>query len=153
MQFTVNDGGLKIALTRTMNLHGFKLGLAAAALDIKAEFATYPKVSRRPQAPYWTAKQRRGFFAKLASGEIEVPYIRGQNKNSEKLGQSWTTEARNNGLQQIIGTAASYARLVRSAEKQTQYHKKTGYKTDKTIMAEQSEKSIKTITFYVQKDI
>lgn len=153
MKFSLDDGGLKVALTRNMNVPGLKLGLATAALELKGAFMIAPAVSRRPQAPYWTAKQRRGFFAKLAAGEIEVPYIRGQSKKSEKLMQSWTTESRNNGLTQVIGTAVSYARLVQSAEKQTQYHRKGGWKTEKQILADGQEKAIKTITYYTTKDL
>lgn len=153
MKITLDDGGLKAALKNAMNARGLKLGLAAAALDIKAEFAKYPQHKPRAQAPYWTPKQRRGFFAKLRAGEIEVPYVRGQNKQSQKLGQSWTTEARNGGLTQIVGTAAKYAKLVQSAAKQSRYHKVTGWQTDKQVMAAQGQKAIKTITFYIQKDI
>ncbi|MCA0455654.1 MAG: hypothetical protein LCI00_16885 [Chloroflexi bacterium] len=149
----LDDDGLKAALKNAMNARGLKLGLAAAALDIKAEFTKYPQHKPRPQAPYWTPKQRRGFWAKLNKGEIEVPYVRGSSKNSQKLGQSWTTEARNSGLTQVIGTAVGYARLVQSAAKQTRYHKKTGWRTEKQIMQAEAPKAIKTITFYIQRDI
>ncbi len=153
MEFKMTDGGLKVALKKNMNGQGLKLGLSVAALELKGMFQIVPAVSRRPQAPYWTPKQRRGFFAKLRAGEIEVPYIRGSSLQSEKLSQSWTTESRNNGLTQVIGTAVSYAKLVQSAAKQTQYHKKTGWNTEQQILAKGQDKAIKTITYYVQKDL
>lgn len=148
-----DDGGLKAALKNAMNARGLKLGLAAGALLIKSEFAKYPQHKPRPQAPYWKAKQRRGFFAKLKAGDIQVPWVRGQNKDSQKLGQSWTTEARNGGLTQVVGTAAKYAQLVQSHAKQSRYHKVTGWQTDKMVMAAQGQKVLNVVTFYVQKDI
>jgi hypothetical protein len=153
MKFTVNDGGLKVALTKNMNAKGLKLGLAAAALELKGMFQIVPAVSRRPQAPYWKDKQRRGFFARLNKGEIEVPYVRGANKMSQKLSQSWTTEARDNGLTQIIGTAVSYAPLVQSAAKQAQYHKISGWRTESQILADGQAKAVKTIEFYITKTL
>ena len=153
MKYKIDDGGLKKAFQNAANARGFKLGLAAAALEIRGKFAEYPVHKSRPQAPYWTPKLRRGFWAKFKKGEINVPYVRGQDAKSQKLGQSWTTEARNNGLTQIIGTAVAYAPRVQSAAKQTQYHKKTGWKTDRQIMRDESPKALRTIIYYTQKDI
>ena len=54
-----------------------------------------------------TDKQRRGFFAKLHSGEIEVPYRRGQSPNSEKYGSQWYIAEKKYGVK--MGNRASYA--------------------------------------------
>lgn len=82
--------------------------LDAATLEVKGQISIYPP-------------QRKG-----------SKYKRGQNKRSEKLGQSWTT-AKRGTLSRIIGTAVSYAPYVQG-EKQTQMHKDTGWKTAQDVV-------------------
>ena len=62
-------------------LKNFKAKMHAAALHIKGVIATYPPQSSRPQ-PFVSARQRRGFFAKLRAGQIDVPYRRGISPGS-----------------------------------------------------------------------
>lgn len=100
----------------------------ACALYFISKQNVYPRESHRPQ-PFVSDKQRRGFFAKLSAGEIEVPYRRGSSPNSETASKRWSVEARDGGLTQVAGNNASYAPLLYSAEKQTAYHKQTGWKT------------------------
>lgn len=140
-------------LDRLRQLRNTKLGLAVAALHLKGKMASYPSHTPRPQAQYWSDKQRRGFFYHLKQGNIDVPYKRGMSRKSKKLGQSWTNEARNNGLTQVIGTAVSYAPLVQSAAKQTQYHKVTGWKTEKQVIADEAANVNKIVNQYIQRDM
>ena len=99
----------------------------SGAVDmVRAEYrGAYPPP---PTPDGWVAKmpvkQRRGFFAKLRTGEIEVPYRRGQSPGSEKLGASWTRKIRRTaqGLEGIIGTRVSYARWVMDKGRQAPIH-------------------------------
>jgi hypothetical protein len=127
-------GELREIMKKLGSLEPVKVGLKTGAAHLKGQVAKEPRVSRRPQAQYWTDKQRRGFFAKLRSGEIEVPYYRGINRKSERLRQSWTVQSRRGGLMWIIGNDASYGPLVKDPNRQVAYHKKTGWKnTDQDV--------------------
>jgi len=116
-----------------------KGAIMAGALELKEKIAKYP--ARRTYKNWRlygnsdaAKRMRAGFFAKLKSGEIQVPYRRGQSGKSEKLGQSWTVRASDSGLTAIVGTSATYARLVQSSEDQTSAHKQTGWITDKQVV-------------------
>jgi len=124
------------------SLEPVKTGLKTGAGQLKREVAKEPPVSRRPVAQFWTPKQRRGFFAKLNSGEIDVPYFRGINKNSERLRQSWTTQSQHGGLTWIVGNDTSYGPLVKEEGMQARYHKDTGWKTTRTDVDENSSKIV-----------
>lgn len=93
--------------------------LAAGGQYIKSQMAVYPP-PRRQQMRFKSAHHRRGFFAKLRSGEIDVPYRRGISPGSRKLGQSWSVVA--NEREAIVGTRVSYGPLVQAREFQAGYH-------------------------------
>lgn len=100
---------------------------------LRDKVAKYPSESHRPNPMLRgdSAKAKRmraGFFARLKSGEIQVPYRRGQSPGSEKLGQRWTISMGMQGWSAVIGNNASYARLVQSSN-QTSYHRHTGWIT------------------------
>lgn len=59
---------------------------ANIARDAHDDIKTYPPQAHVPQAAHWTPRQRRYFFAALASGAISVPYAR-----TGKVGASWAT--------------------------------------------------------------
>jgi hypothetical protein len=134
------------------SLKPFKLGLKEGAIHLKGKFASYPKVSRRPQ-PFVSDKQRRGFFYHLNKGNIEVPYRRGMSPGSKRLGQSWTVQERQGGLQQVIGTAVSYAKLVQDKEEQTAYHKVTGWKTVQQTIKEKTKEVVAVVNKEIEKQI
>ncbi len=120
---------LKQIMKEVGSLRPVKIGLRTGAQDfIGAIKNDKPPVSRRPQALYWSDKQRRGFFAKLRSGEIEVPYIRGSSRKSESMSKSWTAQARHGGLTQVVGNDTSYGPMVQDPVEQIRYHKDTGWK-------------------------
>jgi hypothetical protein len=98
---------------------------------VRGEFAEYPARRYGVKVTFTSPKQRRGFFAKLRSGEIEVPYRRGASPGSEKLGSSWVKEVRSTGATNVVGfvqTVVSYAGLVHG-KLQTAMHKGTGWRT------------------------
>lgn len=95
-------------------------GLLTAGVYLKGKLAVYP-LRRYGKQPFVSDRHRRGFFAKLRSGEITVPYQR-----TGKLGQSWTVEQRGSSV--IVGTAYPNADIVQGS-KQSFYHKQTGWGT------------------------
>ena len=109
-----------------------KASVKQAGVFLKGKVANYPTVSRRPNPRIrLDPKVRRGYFYHLKHGDIEVPYRRGSSPGSQKLGQSWNVRTRNSGWSAIIGTSASYARLVQDSAKQASYHRQTGWITTK----------------------
>lgn len=157
VKITVDFGKVPSLMVRLQKMEGLKLGLAVGAQHLKGKLAAYPP--QRRGAAIWSSdpakrvKQIRGFFAKLRAGEITVPYRRGQASGSQRLGQRWTTEARDGGLTQVIGNNASYAPLVQAAKKQTQYHKITGWKTDEQVVREEGARAVQIVGSYVQKSL
>ena len=130
------------------SLKPVKIGMASGAIHLKGKIAKPPPVSRRPQ-PFVSDKQRRGFFAKLRSGEIEVPYRRGISPGSERLGQRWTVQAKDGGLTWVVGSNASYGELVQARRMQTFYHKVTGWKTIEDV----TEQEKNTVARGVKREI
>jgi len=96
---------------------------------------------------------RAGFFYHLNHGDISVPYIRGAATQSQKLGQSWTVRSTNSGWGATIGTGVGYARLVQDAEKQTQYHKLTGWVTVQDVIEQHGDEVITRITDALQREV
>lgn len=83
--------------------------------------AVYPP--KRPQRmQFRTPKQRRGFFAKLRSGAIRVPYRR-----TGTLGRLWTSAKPKINIQKKffngeIGNATPYGQFVQDENFQSMYH-------------------------------
>jgi hypothetical protein len=126
--------------------------MRAAALHVKGKIAQYPARSSRPQ-PFVSDKQRRGFFAKLRSGEIEVPYRRGISPGSETLGRKWATTLENGGLTAVVGNNTSYAPLVQGPGTQTAYHAMTGWQTTEQVMDAERETVQEMVREGIQKII
>jgi hypothetical protein len=116
-------------------LKGIAAAVKAAALHVKGKVATYPpRVTGMPNPGLYgnsakAQRMRAGFFAKLKSGEIEVPYRRGASPGSEALGRKWNIKSSNAGLTATVGNNVSYGPLVQSDAKQTAYHAAVGWKT------------------------
>ena len=106
--------------------------LLLVGAHVAGEMEKYPAASHRPQ-PFKTEKQRRGFFAKLRSGEIQVPYRRGQSPGSRNLKQQWNVTAASD-TRVVISNPTPYGPLVQSAESQAYYHKQTGWPTDESVL-------------------
>ncbi len=119
-------------LKRLVNLQAYRHGLQAVAEHVKGQVASYPRVSRRPQ-PFKSDRQRRGFFAKLKAGLIQVPYRRGISPNSERLDAKWFISMLSD-LRASIINSASYAGLVHDRTKQARYHRETGWKTAQDVV-------------------
>lgn len=125
-------------------------GLEAGAQYLKSQIAVYPPSRHGPQ-PFKNDKQRRGFFARLKSGEIEVPYRRGISPSSQKLGQSWGVVAK--PLEATVGTRVSYAPLVQSKADQTRYHKATGWVTAEDVKERHGERALVIVKEMLLRDL
>jgi hypothetical protein len=130
--------------------------MRAAALHVKGKIDKYPPErhgSAIPSTDKWSDKQRRGFFAKLRSGEIEVPYRRGSSPGSKKLKTKWTTTLENGGLRAVVGNDTSYAPLVQGPGTQTAYHAMTGWQTTEQVMDAERETVQEMVREGIQKII
>lgn len=131
---------LQKIMDKLSSLEPVKLGLKTGAAVLKRQVAKEPRVSRRPQAQFWTDKQRKFFFWALKKGKIEVPYYRGINSKSERLRQSWTVQSRHGGLTWIVGNNASYGPMVKGPKDQITYHMRTGWvHTDHDVAVKEPE--------------
>lgn len=143
-------------LTKLAQFRKVRAAVKNAGIFIRGKMATYPAERHDkaiPRAKDWSAKQRRGFFAKLRSGEIEVPYRRAQSPGSERLGAKWTTQSANAGMTAIVGNNASYVRLVQDAENQTRYHKLTGWPTDDSVMRDRGPTVVEYVRQAIEREI
>lgn len=137
------------ALGRLQRKAGFNRGARAALLHLQSVVNVYPRHVSRPQ-PFENDKQRRGFFAKLNAGEIEVPYVRGLSPSSERLGQRWRTESMAVGAK--LTNNASYAGLV-VGRSQTRYHQRTGWKTIEDAIREEGDVMFGIVKREVRRDL
>lgn len=95
--------------------------------EMQGRIAPYPAPRRQRQA-FKTAKQRRGFFAKLRKGKITVPYRR-----TGQLGSKWVVD-RGSGQLRMRNTRRG-AKYVHSEKDQAAYHR-GNWKTDKGVADE-----------------
>lgn len=105
-------------------LRAVAVGIAGEAQD---RIAPYPEPSGKRQA-FKTAKQRRGFFARLRSGAIQVPYQR----SGDTLGR-WGITPTGDGA--ALRNTSEHAGFVH-AEKQARYFQGSGWKSTKGVAAE-----------------
>lgn len=133
-------------------LKGVKVAMRGAAEHVKSVVSKYPPDDKahRPQ-PFVSDRQRRGFFARLRAGLIEVPYRRGQSPGSMDHSSRWNVQERDSGLTQVIGANTGYGPLLQDASSQTPYHKKTGWKTIQTVALEEADKVNKFIKDEIDK--
>lgn len=125
-------------LRKVGGLAGVRAAIKGAAIHVLNRMKEYPIARHAPQ-PFVSDKQRRGFFWHLRQGDIEVPYRRGQSPKSESLKHRWAMKIEDDGLTAIDGNNASYARLVQDEEKQTRYHKTTGWATVQNVMKDERD--------------
>jgi hypothetical protein len=95
---------------------------------LRAKVAVYPGPAHSPVI--WASdKQRRFYFAMRNKGGLPMEYTRQSDAMSQRIGPSWAVERRA-PHDATVGTRATYARWVQSAEQQTAQHKATGWITD-----------------------
>lgn len=108
-----------------------RLGLEILGAEVHNLIATYPPatIANSPANPTGRWYQR-GYGPRWRRKDGSV----GGRKTSQQLGQSWTTKVSN--WQAVVGTKATYAPFVQSAEDQAAFHKARGWKTDQDVLQE-----------------
>ena len=112
---TEGDAALLVKLERLKSLQHARAGLLAGGKHIRSLMAEEPAERHVPQ-PFKTDKQRRGFFAKLRKGEIEVPYRRGRSPGAKGLSKSWHLDVEDDGNRVVVSTNVPYARVVQDED-------------------------------------
>ena len=115
-----------------------KTGLRAGAVHVKGKIAVYPPSPSGRKQPFKTAKSRRYVFAALARGEIEIPYRRGQSPGSKSLGRKWQTSTRR-WNEAHITNIVSYGEIVQARDKQSAFHKTTGWQTIEDVVDKEGD--------------
>lgn len=126
------------------NLDAAKAGLMAAGLYLKGRLSVYPQQQRLTResvygSAFKTPRQRRAFFAKLRSGEIQVPYHRGTSPNSERFKAAWTAQAENDGMSVVIGNDTSYGPMLMGDDTQSIYMRRVGWRKVGEIVDEERD--------------
>jgi hypothetical protein len=150
MNVKVNMGRVPALMQKLKAMQGFKTGTKTAFVHLKSKLAKYPPRSSRPQAQFWTKKQRQGFFWHLAQGNIQVPYPRGTGLKSERLAQRWIVEG--DGFDTKLHNRASYASRVQGRH-QTAYHKQGSWKRVDTVIAEERQSMKNIVVRETKKDL
>lgn len=86
-------------------------------------------------------RQLRAIFAKLKNGEI--PYRR-----TRRLARGWRMDTRSvsTDMSVAVTNAVSYAHWVQSQERQTEYHRLTGWRTAEMVL-DQTQARVVNIVF------
>lgn len=109
----------------------------------------YPPVQLPRPAMPMTDKQRRGFFAKLRAGEIEVPYVRGGSKSKEFGRQFYVTQQ---GYNTIVGNNSPYNDYL-IGPNQAAYMAVLGWRKLDEVAQEKKDKMEKIYAGWVKRSI
>lgn len=133
----MSDSGMDVeGLNEVVELLQTNLGPAlrvvaqAIAGEAQDRIAPYPAASGKKQA-FKTTKQRRGFFARLRSGAIRVPYQR--RGAGGGVAGGWQIQAQGDGA--VLRNTRPEAAFVH-AEKQATYFRGSDWKSTKGVAAE-----------------
>lgn len=99
---------------------------------------------RRAKQAFKSNHQRRGFFAKLKSGQIQVPYQRG-GRGSQSLTRKWQIQ-QDAGPQRRLVNTARYAGLVQAKGRQSGYHAGHWPDDEQVSMAIESDGTAERLT-------
>ena len=95
------------------------------------------------------AKMRRGYFAKLKSGKIKVPY-----KRTRKLANSWAVSSSLDGFTSTVtNNMVDYNDLVQGWDEQVTRHKSSGWITEKGALDVKRPEIIKNITNALNREV
>ncbi len=135
-----------------MGLQVYRPAIAESGAHIKSVIAVYPP-RRHGKQPFKSARQRAFFFYALKNGLIEVPYRRGLSPKSEALGRKWTVEFRDGGKTAVVGNNVSYGPLVQKHDKQSMYHRVTGWKTDRQVATDEARAVKQILARHIQEAV
>jgi len=115
------------------------IGAATFAIgeQIRGTIAVYPPMPKYPLR--WASKRQRAAY--FATRRGLGPYVRVSDPHSQQLGKSWAT-ARHGSISAVVGTRATYAPYVQSAQQQQPFHADTGWVTDEQAVKRVSESGV-----------
>jgi hypothetical protein len=114
---------------------------------IQDKIAKYPRKSPGAFSRLATPGQRRAYWAKVRSGEINhregMGYVR---SGAGGLGGKWVGKVTptTNGVRGEVGNNAKYVRFVQDDQRQQPFHKASGWVTDKQVI-DKTERARATI--------
>lgn len=132
IEFTVEGLDELIARLGVDLKPAFRAATFAVGEQLRGKLAVYPKGSNQP-VKWSSLKQRRFYHAMRQKAGLPLQYTRQSDPMSQRLGASWTT-AHHGDTDAVVGTRATYAKWVQSAESQWQQHTATGWVTDKAAI-------------------
>lgn len=120
VQINIDFGGFDDVVKRGIDVASYvkREALLKGAQRLRDLWMVYPPVRRRKvDTSRWSDKQRRGFFAKLNAGEINVPYVR-----TSKMRRGFFAKL-GTGLSAVVGNDAAGSEFVLSNKRQSWYHR------------------------------
>jgi len=152
MAFTITVEGVDDAvakLTKLSQLNRVRKTISQQGVLLQRYVRTYPKKVYSPNPLIKSdPKVRRGFFARLKSGEIQVPYRR-----TRKLGNSWSVHTSLNGFSVTVENNMPYAPLVQGWDEQVTRHKWSGWITEKGAMMVKQNEIIANINKALEQEV
>jgi len=117
---------LRAALLALADEDLYKSAMWAIGEEIRSEVARYPGPPKYPLR--WASRKQRFYVLRVLRKNLG-PYVRRYDPMSQNLGQSWAV-AEHGRTGVVVGTRATYAPYVQSAEHQQPFHADTGWVTD-----------------------
>ena len=110
----------------------------AIAEALKGYLAKYPGPVHKPIK--WASMRQRTWYINARREAGLGPYVRNSDPWSQRLGPSWATA--NKGMDAVVGTRVTYARMVQSDKDQQPMHKATGWITDKQAIEKAAQEHV-----------
>ena len=136
---TVTIKGMEAISAKLRNLQNFSQWatppMQKTVALLHEEIAKYPTKADGAFSRYATQKQRRAYWAKVRSGQINhsdgIGYVR-----SGTLGRKWVTEVKSgaNGVRGEVGNNTLYAPFVQQLASQQTFHKASGWTTEQEAL-------------------
>jgi hypothetical protein len=152
MSFTITVEGADELVAKLNTLAKFnhvRSVIAQQGVMLQRFLRKYPNKVYSPNPFLKTdAKMRRGYFAKLKSGEIKVPY-----KRTNKLANSWAVSTSLDGFTATVANNMDYNDLVQGWDEQVTRHKWSGWITEKGALDVKRPEIIKNITNAFEREV
>jgi len=153
MAFTITVEGAEELISKLDTLAKFnrvRAVIAQQGVMMQRYLRKYPNKVYSPNPLIKTDdKVRRGYFAKLKSGQIRVPYRR-----TRKLAKSWTVSNSADGFTSTVSNNLNdYNYLVQGWDSQVTRHKWSGWITEKGALDVKKPEIIRNITNALNQEV
>jgi hypothetical protein len=153
MTFTITVEGVEELVSKLDTLAKFnrvRSVISQQGVLVQRYVRKYPPKLYSPNPFLRTdAKMRRGYFAKLKSGEISVPY-----KRTRKLANSWAVSSSLGGFTSTVeNNMVDYNDLVQGWDNQVTRHKWSGWITEKGALQANRTKIVQNITNALNQEV